>query len=75
MCGESPQEVPLCGTGLHPIFFLRHQKENAPCTVEKKNVRDELAYKRPTHPKRGVRRHELPCSPGVLLSAALKVSK
>ena len=44
MCGESPQEVPLCGTGRHgfavqnapPIFFLRHQKENAPCTVEKK---------------------------------------
>ena len=22
--------------GMHPIFFLRHQKENAPCTVEKK---------------------------------------
>ena len=44
MCGESPQEAPLCGTGRHgfavgnapPIFFLRHQKENAPCTVEKK---------------------------------------
>ena len=44
MCGESPQEVPLCGTGRHgfavgnapPIFFLKHQKENAPCAVEKK---------------------------------------
>jgi hypothetical protein len=21
-----------------PIFFLNHQKENAPCTVEKKNM-------------------------------------
>ena len=32
--------VPLCGTRYRgdapPIFFLRHQKENAPCTVEKK---------------------------------------
>jgi len=45
--GEPPQgcnEVPLCGTGRHgfavgnapPIFFLKHQKENAPCAVEKK---------------------------------------
>ena len=26
-----------------PIFFLRHQKENAPCTVEKKSASSKLA--------------------------------
>ena len=44
MCGESPQEVPLCGTGRHDlavqnvphIFFLSCQKENVPDTVQKK---------------------------------------
>ncbi len=44
MCGESPQEAPLCGTGRHGfavqnvphIFFLSCQKENVPDTVQKK---------------------------------------
>ena len=53
MCGESPQEVPLCGTGRHGfavqnvphIFFLSCQKENVPDTVQKKNrLQDELTH-------------------------------
>ena len=53
MCGESPQEAPLCGTGRHGfavqnvphIFFLSCQKENVPDTVQKKKrLRDELTH-------------------------------
>ena len=70
--------VPLCGTrmhgftvGMHPIFFLRHQKENAPCTVEKKNVRDELTALSVNSPKTEVGRHALPTKLETHLPAAL----
>ena len=35
-CDEPPQGYRLRLPECTPIFFLRHQKENAPCTVEKK---------------------------------------
>ena len=39
--GGGGRFAPCCGAGMHPpIFFLRHQKENAPCTVEKKKCSD-----------------------------------
>ena len=63
MCGESPQEVPLCGTGRHGfavqnvphIFFLSCQKENVPDTVQKKRrLGMSCPAKRSTHLKRGL---------------------
>ena len=86
MCGESPQgmfstfsllparEQFLSGCGPHFSFVLSKEK-SPPQRWKRKPLRNELAPHGPTHPKRGARRHELPCSPGVLLSAALKVSK
>jgi len=50
---------------------LRHQKENAPCTVEKKNVRDELTALSVNSPKTEVGRHALPTKLETPLPAAL----
>jgi hypothetical protein len=35
-CGPGRWVCGCAARGCTPIFFLRHQKENAPCTVEKK---------------------------------------
>ena len=75
MCGEPPPECRLCLPEYTPIFFLKHQKENAPCTVEKKKFRDELAHEGPTHPKRGADRYALPTKSRSLLPAAPKVHR
>ena len=78
MCGESPQEVPLCGTGRHGfavqnvphIFFLSCQKENVPDTVQKKKrLGMNCPAERSTHPKRGADRYELPRKSGGPLQA------
>ena len=80
--GEPPQGMQHGATLRHenarfyrgdapPIFFLRHQKENAPCTVEKKNVRDELTALSVNSPKTEVGRHALPTKLETHLPAAL----
>ena len=82
MCGESPQgmfstfsllparEQFLSGCGPHFSFVLSKEK-SPPQRWKRKPLRNELACKRPTHPKRGVRRHELPTKSRSLLPAAL----
>ena len=55
-----------------PIFFLRHQKENAPCTVEKKKCfgRINLTQKCQVDRKAGGRANH--CGSGLLRSIRLR---
>ena len=55
--GPAGMGPPRGGTGnAPPIFFLRHQKENAPCTVEKKKCRGPNPSLRSGLGKTGVER-------------------
>ena len=74
MCGESAGKMPLCGFGDYtPIFFFETSKKITPCRWKRKM--SGMSWPAKGQLTNEVRRHELPCSPGVLLSAALKVSK
>ena len=59
---------------MSPTFsFFACKKENVPDTVQKKKrLGMSWPLRRPTHPKRGARRHGLPRRPGTHLPAAPK---